>query len=243
MSLRDLAAKNVRAVLNSRAVVKRRFPDFDQATLDIIARVMPFTMTTPQRVAAVRQAVQYVEANDIPGAFVECGVWKGGSSMAAALSFKTPRPFYLFDTFEGMTAPTAEDVRASDGRGADAVLGAADKGAHVWCESGLAEVQANMRSTGYPEGLVTCVKGMVEDTIPANAPDQIAILRLDTDWYASTRHELEHLYPRLSPGGVLIIDDYGYWEGARKAVDEYFAGRVLLHRIDDTGRMTIKAVG
>jgi hypothetical protein len=97
-----------------------------------------------------------------------------------------------------------------------------------------------MASTGYPESHVTYVKGRVEDTLPANAPEQVSVLRLDTDWYESTRHELVHLYPRLSSGGVLIIDDYGYWAGARKAVDEYFSGSLFLSRIDETGRIAIK---
>jgi hypothetical protein len=85
--------------------------------------------------------------------------------------------------------------------------------------------------------------GKVEDTIPADIPEKIALLRLDTDWYESTKHELIHLFPRLQKGGVLIIDDYGFWKGARKAVDEYFAEnniQILLNRIDDTGRMAIK---
>ena len=87
------------------------------------------------------------------------------------------------------------------------------------------------------------VPGPVEQTLPDHAPDPIAILRLDTDWYASTRHELEHLFPRVAPGGVLIVDDYGHWEGARRAVDEYFArsdDRILLQRIDYTGRIGVK---
>ena len=95
-------------------------------------------------------------------------------------------------------------------------------------------------ATGYPAERLHFVEGKVEDTIPEQAPERIALLRLDTDWYESTRHELEHLYPRLSPGGVLIIDDYGHWEGARQAVDEYFKGEVYLHRIDYTGRLAIK---
>jgi O-methyltransferase len=85
--------------------------------------------------------------------------------------------------------------------------------------------------------------GKVEDTFPKDTPDKIAILRLDTDWYESTRHELIHLYPKLSIGGVLIIDDYGHWEGARKAVDEYINDntlRILLNRIDYTGRIAVK---
>ena len=80
-----------------------------------------------------------------------------------------------------------------------------------------------LHGTGYPPERIHFVRGPVEETLPAGAPDEIALLRLDTDWYESTRHELEHLYPRLAAGGVLLVDDYGHWEGARKAVDEYFA--------------------
>jgi predicted O-methyltransferase YrrM len=78
--------------------------------------------------------------------------------------------------------------------------------------------------------------------IESNLPESISVLRLDTDWYESTRAELEVLYPRLSPGGVLIIDDYGHWGGAKKAVDEYFRGRPkpLLQYTDYTGRMGVK---
>jgi hypothetical protein len=84
----------------------------------------------------------------------------------------------------------------------------------------------------------------VERTVPAAAPPALALLRLDTDWYESTRHELEHLYPRLSAGGVLIIDDYGHWKGSRRATDEFIAATPdfgLLSRIDGTGRLAIKS--
>lgn len=87
------------------------------------------------------------------------------------------------------------------------------------------------------------VKGKVEDTVPEKAPDRISLLRLDTDWYESTYHGLLHLYPRLSVGGVLIIDDYGHWAGAKKAVDQYLNEnhlKLLLNRIDDTGRIGVK---
>ncbi len=160
--------------------------------------------------------------------------------MAAALSFARPRPLFLFDTFAGMSAPTEHDRRALDGELAARMLQNTAKDATIWCHAPLDEVKHNMDSTGYPANLVTYVPGKVEHTIPASAPQQICILRLDTDWYESTRHELEHLYPRLAPGGVLIIDDYGYWAGARKAVDEYFKGSLFLSRIDATGRVAIK---
>lgn len=105
------------------------------------------------------------------------------------------------------------------------------------------EVRRNIQSTEYPADRIRFIKGKVEDTILAAAPARIAVLRLDTDWYESTKHELEYLFPRLSVGGVLIIDDYGAWEGAGKAVDEYFTAKrlpMLLARSDYTGRIGAK---
>lgn len=238
MDLISFAAKQVRRVVRSRPILKMRNPDYSDETLDVIGKVLPFAMSSPERIVALREAVRYVEASDIPGAFVECGVWKGGSSMAAALSFKKPRPFYLYDTYEGMTPPSDKDKRSYDGKSADDLMKTGSD--RIRAFSPLDEVRKNMASTGYPDDLITYVKGPVEKTIPNIMPNQIAILRLDTDWYESTRHELEYLYPHLSAGGVLIVDDYGWWEGAKRAVDEYFGGKALLHRIDVTGRLVIK---
>jgi hypothetical protein len=91
----------------------------------------------------------------------------------------------------------------------------------VWAVAGIDDVREGMAETGYPADRVHLHPGLVEDTVPEQAPDTIALLRLDTDWYSSTKHELEHLYTRLSPGGVLILDDYSDWEGARKATDDW----------------------
>jgi hypothetical protein len=99
-----------------------------------------------------------------------------------------------------------------------------------------------MAQVPYPPEKVHFIKGLVENTVPDNAPERISILRLDTDWYESTRHELEHLYPRLVSGGVLIIDDYGYWRGSTQAVDEFLEAtreRLLLLRAS-TGRIAVK---
>src|SRR5262249_52452971 len=107
----------------------------------------------------------------------------------------------------------------------------------------LEAVRRVMLGTGYDERKLVFVKGKVEDTVPGQAPAQIALLRLDTDWYESTRHELAHLFPRPAPGGVLIIDDYGHWQGARKAADEYFEAQriaILLNRIDFSARIAVK---
>jgi hypothetical protein len=197
-----------------------------------------FTMTSKERMFSLNQAVQYIEANNIEGDIVECGVWKGGSSMMAALSLKLKnRKLFLYDTFEGMNEPSENDKNMI---GEDA--------AETWdnrdkCDADIFEVKKNMAFTNYPEDNIRYIKGMVEETIPANLPEKISILRLDTDWYESTLHELEHLYPLLTEGGVLIIDDYGHWQGAKKAVDEYISKnklRILLNRIDYTGRIAIK---
>ena len=103
-----------------------------------------------------------------------------------------------------------------------------------WCFASLDEVKQNVIKTGYNTEKLHFIKGKVENTLPKYAPKQIALLRLDTDWYESTKHELIHLFPRLVSGGVLILDDYGYWAGAKKAVDEYFSQtkiQILLNRI------------
>lgn len=215
------------------------FPyDFDDDHLEIIRKVKPFTMTSNERLFGLIEAVRYVLRSKIDGAFVECGVYKGGSVMAMALTLLrehvSDRELFLYDTFAGMTEPTEADVDFHGRR------------SRSWTEWAIApadDVRAAVRSTGYPESRTHFVKGRVEDTIPSQAPGRIALLRLDTDWYESTRHELIHLYPRLVPGGVLIVDDYGQYRGARKAVDEYFASQaapVLLHRMDFSGRTCIK---
>ena len=203
-------------------------------------------MTSLARLASLVDAVTYVSENNIAGDFAECGVWRGGSMMAVALTLldlgENDRSLYLYDTFEGMSEPTEHDQDA-EGNSADEQLRNTPKGTGVWCEASIEDVTANILSTGYPEEKIHLVKGKVEDTIPNTLPGNLALLRLDTDWYESTKHELDHLYPLLAPSGVLIIDDYGYWKGARKAVDEYFANSKeshFLHRIDNTGRVLIK---
>jgi hypothetical protein len=207
-------------------------------------RCAPYTMTSVERMYALYEAVRYVSAAQIPGDVVECGVWRGGSSMLAALTLAQlgeSRQMWLYDTFEGMPPPGVHDVRYT-GEAAGESLDPAQRVAGApndWAWATLQDVRTNMTSAGRDDAEL--VVGKVEDTIPARAPEAIALLRLDTDWYESTRHELEHLYPRLAHGGVLIIDDYGHWQGARRAVDEYFRDLpILLNRIDYTGRIAVK---
>ena len=186
--------------------------------------------------------------NNIPGDIIECGVWRGGSMMAVALKLlnekKSEKDLYLFDTYEGMSKPTDLDV-SLEGEIANNQFEENKKSedSSDWCLAALEEVKQNITKTGYDLEKIHFIKGKVEDTLPKYAPKQIALLRLDTDWYESTKHELIHLFPLLVTGGVLILDDYGYWAGAKKAVDEYFSKnkiQILLNRIDQTGRIAIK---
>jgi O-methyltransferase len=223
------------------------FPfDFDESDKELYRRVGSYTMTTPPRIYALVRAVEYVVARGVPGAIVECGVWRGGSMMAAALTLLhlgiTDRELYLYDTFAGMPPPSEADTTRSGERAAD-LLAQGDEDSHIWAIASLSDVRAAVLSTRYPERRIHFVEGLVEETLPAEAPEEIALLRLDTDWYRSTKHELEQLYPRLAPGGVLILDDYGHWQGARRAVDEYFAENhitLLLNRVDGTARIGVK---
>jgi O-methyltransferase len=220
--------------------------DFDETDAELCRTVGPYTMTTPPRIYALRRAVEYVAKRPVEGAVVECGVWRGGSMMAVALTLLrlgvTHRDLYLFDTFSGMTEPGDEDVKHTGERAAD-VLAGASRESHDWAVAPIDQVREAVLGVGYPEDRIHFVQGRVEDTVPANAPAEIALLRLDTDWYSSTKHELVHLYPRLARGGVLIVDDYAYWQGARQAVDEYIEESelsLLLNRIDYTARMAVK---
>lgn len=225
------------------------FPvDFDEETVAIVRSVQGFTMTGPEKLFALCAAVRNLVANQISGAIVECGVWKGGSLMAAARTLLdlgvTDRQLYGFDTFEGMPEPSEEDVDIAGVSALEEWRRFHHSRFNAPARAGLDEVRSALASTGYPEGNLHLIKGKVEDTIPAHSPEEIALLRLDTDYYESTRHELLHLYPRVAAGGVVIIDDYGHFHGARKAVDEYLRElqpTVLLHRIDYSGRVLVKS--
>ena len=218
--------------------------DFEESDKTLWQVVRPYTMTHPEELYSLVRSLEYIVSAGIPGDLVECGVWKGGSSMAMALTLMrlgdTSRHLYLYDTFD-----TGWPVGGADDVSLDGIT------AHEFWLRALAQGQTTdtlfakydhvaqvMKATGYPADKVHMIKGKVEDTIPSEMPERIAVLRLDTDWYDSTRHEFVHLYPALSPGGVLMIDDYAYFKGSRKATDEYFVEQdihILLHRVNGSG--------
>ncbi|CAB4710891.1 MAG: macrocin O-methyltransferase [Actinobacteria bacterium] len=213
---------------------------------DCLSKAKPITMTPAQRFSAIALSMRYLRENRISGDVVECGVWAGGSIGAAALlgaADTEPRHYWLFDTFEGMTRPSINDTQEAR-KTYEKTRNESTEGSS-WCEVNEKQVRDNLVAIGVDLDLCTFITGDVLNTLLSSVlPKKIALLRLDTDWYESTRVELEILFPRLVSGGILIIDDYGHWDGARKAVDEYFMKREikpLLIPIDYAGRICIKA--
>jgi hypothetical protein len=196
------------------------------------------TMTSPERIAGLHTALQSVHENKIAGDFVECGIWKGGNIVIAKKFFDSVnniKNFLCYDTFEGMTEPGEFD---------------GEKAHKTWqgkskCEAEMEEVIEVFKFHNLLDDRIKFIKGDVRKTLldKNNLPDSISILRLDTDFYDSTLIELELLYPRLTPGGYLIVDDYGHWHGSRRAVNEYFGEEFVqenFKKLDYTGIMLQK---
>lgn len=198
-----------------------------------------YSMTNSKNIMETILSIQDLDQRSIEGDFVECGVWKGGHVIAALLSGKTSRQYWLFDTFDGMTEPGEQDFK----RGAHATTMAKYRklGIKNWCRAELEEVQNNIKSYQRADQPIQYVVGPVEQTLVSHSlPEKIALLRLDTDFYASTKIELEILWPRLVPGGILIIDDYKSWEGCKQACDEYFNGEVEFKSIGGSAVKVLK---
>jgi O-methyltransferase len=206
------------------------------------------TMTTTENMYALYLAAQYVVKAGIEGDFVECGVWAGGQTMIAALTFlamgDASRTLYLYDTYDGLSEPTEKDVRIYDGGSALEKWRYKRSKGLKWDYAPLEMVQKNLYSTGYPKEKLKFIKGKVEDTIPGTMPKgKVSILRVDTDLYEPTYHALSNLFPKLVTNGVLILDDYGHWQGAKDAVDRCSREqgiKMLLNRIDWGARIGIK---
>ena len=223
--------------------IRRIHRNYDEEAAAVMEKVLDYTMVPNDSLFALIEAVRYVNQWNLPGSFVECGVWRGGATMCAVLTMRqlgeTNRSIYLYDTFSGMTEPKEED---SDPRGnidIHEMYRSKQTGIDEsdWCRASLNDVKQNLVKTGYPFDKFIFVEGKVEDTLPNTLPDEIAILRLDTDWYESTKQELVHLFPRLVSKGVIIVDDYYSWTGSKLAVDEYLDSikfPVFLKRVADS---------
>lgn len=224
--------------------------DISEESKAIYQDCLPYTLLGIERIDSIVTSIDYLIKNNIEGDIVECGVWKGGAMYAAIRALVARKSFnrkiFLFDVFsaDGMSSTTNETVYDKDYLG-NTVSDSINKGLFVKEEYNfqIEDVRKLLKSTGYPEENIIFKVGRVEDTLPCEDIKKVALLRLDTDWYESTKHELIHLFPKLEKGGVLLIDDYGYWKGCRQAVDEYIEEKklpLLLHRTDYTGRSVIK---
>ena len=235
------------------------FTAYEASKLDeqIYSQVAKFTMSPPDPIYSLISSVRYVIDNEIEGDFVECGTWRGGCAMTIALTLSdlgvSDRQIWIYDTFHGMTKPgpvdLALDIKTGEMKIPAEKFFVRHKGTEdgsEWVRAPLRDVQSNLSSTSYPLESIEYVKGDVAKTLNETVPRKISLLRLDTDWYESTLKELEILYPKLSSGGVCIVDDYGCWAGARQAVDEYFHKNPplpLFHITNWSVRTFIKAAG
>ena len=220
--------------------------DFSEQDKEDFEAVKAYTMAPAERIFTLVRAVEYIVENSIPGDFVECGTWKGGCAMTMLRVLMRQgvldREAYFYDLFGGAwPKPTEWDrTQGMDAKEMGALLTDEE---HALMDYTMDEVRQNILQTGYPEERLHIIPGDIRRTVPAEMPEEIALLRLDTDYYESTLHELVHMYPRLSSGGVLIIDDYGDWDGARQATDEYIKKeglRLHLVRVDVGARMAVK---
>jgi hypothetical protein len=231
-----------------------KFPiEMTDKEMEIIAYVKNerLSMVSDERLFNTLLSCKYVIQNNIPGDFVECGVWRGGNSLIAAAMFdlycQRERKIYLFDTFAGMTKPTDDDKLFDSTEKAIVKYTKEQANDHnKWCYASLEDVRLSFQNRKLLNSSVKFIKGDVSLSlhVEENLPKDVSVLRLDTDWYESTKVEMEILYPLLGRGGVFIVDDYGHWSGAKKAVDEYFqhCGTTMpfMQYIDYTGRSGVK---
>lgn len=249
--LKRFLYKNGYKIVNLKDNSKRYPVEFNSKEREIFDFIInqKFTMVSNERLISTMLSTKYILENEIEGDFVECGVWRGGNSIAMKFlieQYKSSKKVFLFDTFGGMTKPTNDDTRITDNTDAFEKYNDLNKDTHnEWCFSPLEEVQENFIKTGLNLENLVFVKGPVESTLNENKnlPKKISLLRLDTDWYESTKIGVEKLFPLISKNGILLLDDYGHWGGAKKAIDQYFNKNNLMHiksYVDYTGRKIIK---
>ncbi len=224
---------------------KKRLKRLDAEARDTVLYTRGYTLLNPEKLYAFIQAIRYIDRNEVAGDIVECGVWRGGAIMAAALTLNQlnapERKFYLYDTFSGMTRPTGKD-KPMPGTGKIDLADVFEKtrtgeDSSNWCFATLDDVKRNLSKVPYDQSKFVLVEGKVEDTLHDVLPGPTSILRLDTDWYESTKQEMNYLVPLLVPKGVLIVDDYYRWAGNKEAVDEYLEHHnipILLTRVGNS---------
>lgn len=226
----------------------QKIVELSEKDKNLINLISNYSMTPKIRIFNLLQALRYLKNKKIPGDYVECGVWKGGNILLLKKFLETEdlhqRNIYAYDTFEGMTKPDENDFEISNNDFATKLLKKdKSKKTNVWGICSLEEVKKNISKHVKNLNNINFIKGPVENTLNENknTPEKISLLRLDTDWYQSTKKELEVLYEKVESGGIIIIDDYGHWGGSKKAVDEFFSNKfVWMHYVDYACRLIIK---
>lgn len=195
----------------------------------LVHRVRPYTALFPLRLCALYRLSREIDRLSVPGDVVECGVYNGGSAaLMASNCTRSPldRKIWLFDSFQGLPQPTEKD-----GQKAQACC--------WWCHGDLSKVEEVFEKLSIPETRTRIVKGWFHDTFPSVDIQDIALLHIDADWYESVKLCFERFYDSVRPGGFIVIDDYGHWEGARRATNEFLETRGInarLTKVDYTGR-------
>ena len=201
-------------------------------------------------------AITYILSNNIDGAIVECGVDAGTFEyiwINELMKNNTVRDIYLYDTFAGLVEPSEHDYTCEDSSLYKMnkeevhdiwVKNQINEKINNWCYTPLEQVKNKLNSTGYPENNLHYIVGDVMETLKdkKNIPDKIAILRLDTDWYESSKYELEQMYDNVVLGGVIIFDDYYHWQGQRKATDDFFRSRNIEYTFANIGNGKTSAI-
>jgi hypothetical protein len=201
-------------------------------------------------------AINYILKNNIEGVIIECGVDSGNFEhiwINELMKNNSVRDIYLYDTFTGLVEPTDYDYTTKDAKifqmNKDEVYNMwksqiISETVNGWCYTPLENVKQRLNSTGYPEHNLHYVIGNVMETLKdkTTIPEKIAILRLDTDWYESSKYELEQMYDNVVTGGIIIFDDYYLWDGQRRGTDEFFESRNINYDFVDIGNCKTAAI-
>lgn len=237
-----LLKKAIKVLMGRSSVSAHAAPTADDGKLTeerfnrILAAVRPFTMVHESGIRFTVEQVVDLVRRGMPGVIVECGVWKGGCSIAMLLAQRDQfgrieKPVYMLDSFEGLPPVTPRDgpLALQWKNGADPVNYLDN------CKASLEELEKNLETLGFGADDYKILPGWFEDTLPRLAEKLkvrgIALLRLDGDWYDSTLVCLEHLMPLVSEGGIVIVDDYYSWDGCARAVHDYLSRQDLPYRI------------
>jgi len=215
----------------------------------ILNDIKDYTMTSVPSQWSLIQSINHVIRNNVEGSFVECGIFRGGNIILMSKlleEHKVEKNIFAYDTFQGMPLPGRDDFDLRGNSSIDKFLKVrnSENEGSQWCYCNIEDVKNNIKkfNINYLKN-INFIKGKVEETLLdiKNLPKKISLLRLDTDFYSSTKIELNILFPLLEKNGILIVDDYGHFMGAKKAVDEFFyEKKTWFHRVDYSTRLLIK---